>query len=384
MGEERDEGAWAFDVVGALKAKVDAVKEAEAALQERASELSEERETLNATANRLAEKERELSRLEEDLSRRRLGLQDGVTELERAQTALTEEQARLAANEARLREWAQSLHTVEQQVISLRDDLKARQTDVALKLAQFHDRLAALTKREEGIAARETALGQSLERLKKVSDAVSDREKVLGAQVQALGDLQKQWSEAVRRREDEFGSALSVLTEQATAQGLGGMEISSLIDGLQDEVEKIAAQRQALIARERKVVEFERSLTAVIGSVRDGIEGRSEPGSSEALTPPPTIVAAPSQPVATPEPAAEAPAAKPAPPGKTPKGRAMEKMARVLELAKRSQSAGRDDDELRELIRQLRRAYDAKTWEDVDAFSDRVLTKLDLPTPSSG
>ena len=369
MSEEPDEGAWAFDVVGALKAKVDAVKEAEAALEERARELQEEREGLEAARARLEEKERALLRLDEDVARDREAVHDRQGDIERGQSVVAQEKERLAANEARLKEWAQSLHAAEQQIVGFRDELRARQAEVAMKLAQFHDRLIAVMRREDAIVEREAALAASLERLKKVNDAILSREKVLASQVQTLDGIQKEWSSAVRKREEQFASALAALQEQSAVQGTGEEELAGLIKGLQDEVGQLAAQRQALLARERKVMEFEQSLTAVVGTVRPGMEG---------------VVLGTYPPFPATAPASDAGGLKGEAIPKTPKGRAMEKMTRVLELAKRAQASGRDNEEVRDLLRQIRKAYEGKTWEDLEGLCERALEKLSvLTTPSS-
>ena len=379
MADEQDEGAWAFDVVGALKARVEAVRTAEAALQAKARELEEDRETLEAARGRLAEKEQSLLRLEEELTRQKEGLQDRQSGSERAQTALSQAQERQAANETRLKEWAQSLHVAEQQIVSLRDELKARQAEATMKLAQFHDRLVAVMRREDSLVDREATLAESLQRLKKVNEAILSREKILASQVQALGELQKDWSSAVRKREDEFARALATLGDQSVAQGGAEAELATLIRGLQEEAEKLATQRQALLVRERKVIEFEQSLTSMIGAIRTGAEGLPVPGAVPAEPPAPAPAERPPQ-------AASAERAQPPRPEtdvQSPKGRAMEKMTRVLELAKKAQVIGRDNDEVRNLLRQIRKAYESRNWEEVDALCERAVEKLGVLTEAS-
>ena len=61
----------------------------------------------------------------------------------------------------------------------------------------------------------------------------------------------------------------------------------------------------------------------------------------------------------------------------------MEKMTRVLELAKKAQVIGRDNDEVRNLLRQIRKAYESRNWEEVDALCERAVEKLGVLTEAS-
>ena len=61
----------------------------------------------------------------------------------------------------------------------------------------------------------------------------------------------------------------------------------------------------------------------------------------------------------------------------------MEKMARVLELAKKAQASGLDNEGVRDVLRQIRKAYEVKKWEEIDALSDRALGILDVITAAS-
>ncbi|TLZ53082.1 MAG: hypothetical protein E6K18_01220 [Methanobacteriota archaeon] len=379
MGEEGEaDGAWAFNAIDALRAKVDAVKQAEAAVRERAAEIEEERETLAAAQRRLFQKEQNLTELEGDLGRQREDQQRRQTELGRAQGEVAQAQDRLAANEARMREWAQSLHVAEQQIVALRDELKSRHAEAAIKLAQFHDRLTALSRREDELADREAAIVETLARLEAVGAIVIAREGALASQVEEMTKLHAEWMESTRKREGELSIALGAVEGQTSTQGALKGELASILQSLRLEVEKAAGQRQSLVERERRVLEFEKNLTTAIGSVR--LEPDAAPNGIRPVEEPPSPrerVVAP----AVPSIATDAP--KPTQAPRTAKGRAMEKMARALELAKRAHATGRDTEEVRELVRLLRQAYDAKNWEDVDSLSEKALERLSLLTDAA-
>ncbi len=377
----------ATDIVSAVKAKAEKLKEAQAQLEARTKEIEAERRKLDADRRELQKMEDALEKLKEDVDRRDDGLKEREAALEKGQKSLNEVQNKIGVEDARLKEWAKALQITENDVKATQTKAKSEYDEVAAKLGEVNQKIASLVEREELIASREAALGESLDRLSKMSEAIAEREKALAAQQEDLIRFQNERTASLRQREQELSTTLEALTKRMRDQEAHSTAATSMEQTLKQELAKLSSERQRLAAKERSILEVEKSLSIALESGGIDWEAATVQGTKDAAAP-----AAPKERPPAPEPpkvALPPPPAKPkdaidkefekavAAAARVSKTDAIDKMNRALEVAKQARDAGHDVTEVRRILKQARTAFEAQDWDEAARLSDQILGLLE-------
>jgi len=375
------------DIGSAVKAKVEKLKEAQVQIEQRTRELEAERRKIDADRRELGKMEEALETMKAELDKRDDDLSVREADLQKGQRGLKETQDRFTAEDHRLKEWAKALQTTENEIKTLQVNAKTERDDIFSKLSEANSKLTGLVEREELVASREAALGGSLDRLSKIGDTIATREKALSAQQEEFIRLQNERIANLRQREEEFTSLMETLTRRMRDQEANSASLSEMELALKDEFEKLSGERQRLVAKERNLMEAEKSLASVLEA--SGIEWETAP----APQPKPALERPPA-----PEPRGSPP---PPPPKhketleqefervvaagnpKVGKSDAIDRMNKALEIAKRARDTGQDVTDVRKILKNARTAFENQNWEEAVRLSEQILVMLESTPPAS-
>src|SRR5436190_1436501 len=366
------------DIGSAVKAKVEKLKEAQVQIEQRTRELETERRKLDADRRELGKMEEALETMKAELDKRDDDLSVRENDLQKGQRGLKETQEKLASEDHRLKEWAKALQNTENEIKNLQGNAKAEREDIVSKMSEANAKVTNLIEREELVASREAALGSSLDRLSKIGEAVGAREKGLAAQQEELIRLQNERTASFRQREEEFSSLMESLTRRMRDQESNTAAVSAMEQTLKEELEALSGERQRLVAKERNLLEAEKSLTLVLEAT--GIEWE-------------TPAAPPSRPTPSERPPAPEPRGAPPPPPprhketleqefervvvagnpKMGKTDAIDRMNKALEVAKRARDNGQDVTEVRKILKNARTAFENQNWEEAVKLSEQIV-----------
>src|SRR5256712_7604394 len=263
------------DIGSAVKAKVEKLKEAQVQIEQRTKELEAERRRIDADRRELSKMEEALETMKAELDKRNDDLSVREADVQKGQRGLKETQDRFAAEDHGLKEWAKALQTTENEINTLQVNANTERDDIFSKLSEANSKLTGLVEREELVASREAALGGSLDRLSKIGDTIATRAEDLSAQQEEFIRLQNERIANLRQREEEFTSLMETLTRRMRDQEANSASLSEMELALKDEFEKLSGERQRLVAKERNLMEAEKSLASVLEA--SGIEWETAP-----------------------------------------------------------------------------------------------------------
>ena len=198
--------------------------------------------------------------------------------------------------------------------------------------------------------------------------------------------MQNERTASYRQREEEFTSLMEALTRRMRDQESNTAALSAMEMTLKEELEKLAGERQRLVAKERNLLEAEKSLASVLEA--SGIEWET--------------TAPPSKPYPMERPPAPEPRGAPPPPPpkhketleqefervvaagnpRMGKSDAIDRMNKALEVAKRARDAGQDVTDVRKILKNARTAFENQNWEEAVRLSEQIVEML-ASTPAA-
>ena len=200
--------------------------------------------------------------------------------------------------------------------------------------------------------------------------------------------MQNERTASFRQREEEFSSLMESLTRRMRDQESNTAALSAMEQTLKEELEALSGERQRLVAKERNLLEAEKSLTLVLEAT--GIEWE-------------TPAAPPSRPTPSERPPAPEPRGAPPPPPprhketleqefervvvagnpKMGKTDAIDRMNKALEVAKRARDNGQDVTEVRKILKNARTAFENQNWEEAVKLSEQIVGMLESTAAAS-
>jgi len=371
-------------LVDAVRASASKLQGLKSAIEARARELDRLKEQLDSQRSELGTLAARLESDRRSIESEREEVRAGRASLERDLAAARDDREHLSAEQARLQSELGSIDSEREEVragrASLERDLAAARDDrehLSAEQAQLQELTKTLEERENSLREAEgqverldhEMIGRMRESAAKFL-AIVDRE-------EEITKMQRDWLVAVETREKELRTINEELRARQEESAELGESLGQVKTLFKDEMERLAARRDELAAKEASLLEAQRYLARVVEAAE---AGPSEQG-------PPTAAGGAEQP-ATPDQAAPAvspsgaqpigPVRAEAPEPRTPvmRSEAMERLTRAIEAWKRARDSGWNVAELRNTLKRAKDALQSGDYDTSFRLSSDVLEAL--------
>lgn len=338
-------------LLNAVKASASKMKEKQTALDVRAKELEELREKLEAERA--------------DVKRRIEAVTVDREALEKEREEVRSARASVDADLALLDTDREKVHREEEKV---------------------REAAEAITDRARAIKADEARLERMNQAFQGEMKDAEARLRALVEREDALVRTQGEWMTSFEGREKELRSIHESMKEAQTEAARQRESFAELKVAVEDELNRILAEHEALAAREKSLLEAQEYLAETLGG--EPVAAEDAPAPMAAPRAPEPAPAAPPVPEPTPAPAAPPePVAAPVvvqedvsepSPEKPPvtKSEAMDRLAKAVDTWKRARSAGWKVTDIRATVKTAREAVDAGDYDTALRMADGILEQL--------
>jgi chromosome segregation ATPase len=332
-------------LLDAVKASASKLKEKQSALDARAKELDALKTKLDAERRELEAEAARLTADRQAFEREREGLLDAGASMEKDLATINEDRDKLTKDQERLESAWKALEERERTIKAEEERTERLEHAFAGRMRESESKLRNLLERAEGLVK-----------------------------------VQADWLAAFEEREKELRTISEELHTRQTELGQEHDSLVALKDAFKDELDRMLAEHEALLTKEKGVREAEKYLASALQIAEADHEEEEAPVG-------PPSAQAPTEPVAprlVPE-SVETPTAVPVQeeipeeievrPSAT-KAEAMERLARAVEAWKRARDSGWKVGDIRKTVKVARDAVDAGDYEEAIRLAMEILDQL--------